>query len=146
MDFSQNNQYYKNTESIDKNTHDTSNNVFSDSIINDERYIFGNLFGYIPKKYIKYFNLVSMHLIFVAFFAFIYYKLLLNFNKHFFIPSGFPSSHFLNHKFLIALYMSINFQTTTAYVDLKCKSFLSRTVIVLQLIETFMITFLFLTV
>ena len=146
MDFSQNNQYSKNEESINKNTYTNSTNVFNDSIINDERYIFGNLFGYIPKKYIKYFNLVSMHLIFIALFALIYYKLLLNFNTHFFIPSGFPKSHFLNHKLLIAWYMSINFQTTTAYVDLKCKSFLSRTIIILQLIETFMITFLFLTV
>jgi hypothetical protein len=75
-----------------------------------------------------------------------YYTLLFDFDNNFFIQSGFPKGQFLNHLFAIAMFMSIQFETTTAYVDLKCKNFLSRTVLTVQTVMTFMITFLFLTV
>ena len=68
---------------------------------------------------------------------------MIDFYTHFFIPSDFKQEHFTNHKSMIALFMSINFQSTVAYVDLKCKSFLSRFIITLQIISTFAIAFLF---
>lgn len=105
--------------------------------------IFGNFFGLVPEKYVKYFNLFALQLTCTLIFAIIYYILLSDFDNNFFIQSGFPRSQFLNHKMWIALIMSINFQTTTAYVDLKCKNFLSRAIITLQIISTFAITFLF---
>ena len=76
-------------------------------------------------------------------FAGIYYLLLLDFDRNFFIQPGFPKKQFLDYKWGIALIMSINFQTTTAYVDLKCKNFLSRSVFALQIVAAFAITFLF---
>ena len=105
--------------------------------------IFGNFFGLVPDAYIKYFNLFALHLTSPLIFAVIYYILFLDFNKYFFIQSGFPKKEFLNHKTWIALIMSINFQTTTAYVDLKCKSFFPRVIITLQIISAFAITFMF---
>ena len=106
-------------------------------------FVFGDFFGLVPKDFEKYFNLFAFQLTCVIIFAIIYRILMINFYKHFFIPKEFDKDHFLTHKNWIALFMSINFQSTVAYVDLKCKSFLARFMIVLQIIATFAITFLF---
>ena len=105
--------------------------------------IFGDFFGIIPKSFVRFFNLFMFQITFVIIFAIIYRILMIDFYTHFFIPSDFKQEHFTNHKSMIALFMSINFQSTVAYVDLKCKSFLARFMIVLQIIATFAITFLF---
>jgi hypothetical protein len=107
-------------------------------------YVFGNFFGLIPKEFEKYFNLFAFQLTSIIIFTIIYRVLMIDFFKHFFIPKEFDKDHFLKHKTWIALFMSINFQSTIAYVDLKCRSFISRFVIILQIIATFAITFLFL--
>jgi hypothetical protein len=105
--------------------------------------IFGNFFGLVPEAYVKYFNLFALQITCTLIFAGIYYLLLLDFDRNFFIQPGFPKKQFLDYKWGIALIMSINFQTTTAYVDLKCKNFLSRSVFALQIVSAFAITFLF---
>ena len=105
--------------------------------------IFGNFFGLVPDAYVKYFNLFALQLTCTLIFTCIYYLLLLDFDRNFFIQQGFPKKQFLNNKLGIALIMAINFQTTTAYVDLKCKNFLSRSLIALQIVCAFAITFLF---
>ena len=105
--------------------------------------IFGDFFGIIPKRFVRLFNLFMFQITFVIIFAIIYRILMIDFYTHFFIPSDFKEEHFTNHKSMIALFMSINFQSTVAYVDLKCKSFLSRFIITLQIISTFAIAFLF---
>ncbi len=108
-------------------------------------FVFGNFFGLVPKGFEKYFNLFAFHLTSVIVFAIFYRILMIDFYKNFIIPKDFDfdHNHFINHKVMIALFMSINFQSTVAYVDLKCKSFLTRLVIILQIISTFAITFLF---
>jgi hypothetical protein len=127
-----------------------SNYVLNNKIIRDERFIFGNLFGIVSEKYIKYFNFACLQIIFVTIFALIYFVLLLNFNDHFFVPGDFPKEfikdYISKHKLFIAFYMSINFQTTMAYIDIKCKSYFCRVVIMFQLVQTVMLAFLFLTV
>jgi hypothetical protein len=105
--------------------------------------IFGDFFGIIPKSFVRFFNLFMFQITFVIIFAIIYRILMIDFYTHFFIPSDFKEEHFTNHKSMIALFMSINFQSTVAYVDLKCRSFLSRFIITLQIISTFGIAFLF---
>jgi hypothetical protein len=121
----------------DKNTKTQKPKLYEDACI------FGNFFGLVPDTYVKYFNLFALQLSSTLIFAIIYYILLVDFDDNFFIQSGFPRSQFVNHKMWIALIMSINFQTTTAYVDIKCKTFLSRAIITLQIVSTFAITFLF---
>jgi len=123
---------------------DKKNKKFKNYILKDSRFIFGNLNGIIEKNYVKYFNLICFEILFTFIFALIYYILLLDANRNFTIPKDFKPGHFLNHKLLTALYMSVNFQSTVAYVDLKCKSFLSRTIINLQIVETVTLALLFL--
>jgi hypothetical protein len=123
-----------------------TNNTVDKNVLNDERYIFGNLFGIIPDKYIKYFNLFLIHLVSTVFFGIIYYILLLDFNTYWFFPGELQKNQLFDHLGLAAFFLSIQFETTTAYVDLKCKHILPRCIINLQIIITFMITFLFLTV
>ena len=105
--------------------------------------IFGDFFGLVPPNYVKYFNLFALQMTCTLIFAVIYYILLCDFDNNFFIQPGFPKKQFLDYKWGIALIMSINFQTTTAYVDLKCKNFLSRSMFAIQIVCAFAITFLF---
>jgi hypothetical protein len=111
---------------------------------NDEINIFGNFFGLVSERYTKYFNLLSIQIICTLMFAIFYYILLCNFDYNYYTNEQFLKKQILNNKFLSALIISINFQTTTAYVDVKCKSLISRLLTVAQILATFLITFLFL--
>ena len=144
--------YYSNYSVIDTNTNTKPNTPTNNTKktkkktkpeIYEDFLIFGNFFGLVPDAYVKYFNLFALQLTCTLIFAGIYYLLLLDFDRNFFIQPGFPKKQFLDYKWGIALIMSINFQTTTAYVDLKCKNFLSRSVFALQIVSAFAITFLF---
>jgi len=143
--------YYSNYSVIDTNTHNTdeTNTVSKKATkkgkpkIYEDFMIFGNFFGLVPEAYVKYFNLFALQITCTLVFACIYYILLSDFDNNFFIQPGFPKKQFLDYKWGIALIMSINFQTTTAYVDLKCKNFLSRSLFALQIVCAFAITFLF---
>ncbi len=80
-------------------------------------------------------------------FGIIYYLLLLDFDTYWVFPNNLQKQHqVLDHLVLAAIFLSIQFETTTAYVDLKCKHILPRIIINLQTVMTFMVTFLFLTV
>ena len=135
-----------NTNNYDDDTTNTNSNKNTKTQkpkLYEDACIFGNFFGLVPDTYVKYFNLFALQISSTLIFAIIYYILLVDFDNNFFIQSGFPRSQFVNHKMWIALIMSINFQTTTAYVDIKCKNFLSRAIITLQIVSTFAITFMF---
>ena len=136
---------YTNTNNDDDDTTNTNSNKNTKKKpqLYEDACIFGNFFGLVPDSYVKYFNLFALQLSSTLIFAIIYYILLVDFDDNFFIQSGFQRSQFVNHKMWIALIMSINFQTTTAYVDIKCKNFLSRAIITLQIVSTFAITFMF---
>lgn len=105
---------------------------------------FREKFTFIPEKYLKYFVMLGLHLISIIFFMIVYYLMMLDFNRFYFIPEGFGEEHFKSYPLLIALFMSINFQTTTAYVDIKLKSLITRSFVMMQLCMTFIITFLIL--
>ena len=132
-----------NNTNTNNNDVNTTNNDKKKPKLYEDFCIFGNFFGLVPDTYVKYFNLFALQISSTLIFAVIYYILFLDFDKNFFIQDGFSRSQFVNHKMWIAIIMSINFQTTTAYVDLKCKNFLSRAIITLQIVSTFAITFLF---
>ncbi len=105
--------------------------------------IFGDFFGLIPKSFVRFYNLFMYQIFFVFIFFLIYRILMMDFHTHFIIPSDFKNENFTKHKSMIALFMSINFQSTVAYVDLKCRSFLARLIITLQIISTFAVAFMF---
>ena len=125
------------------NANTTESNQKEKPKIYEDFLFFGNFFGLVSEPYVKYFNLFALQITCTLVFTVIYYFLLRDFDNNFFIQQGFPKKQFLDYKWGIALIMSINFQTTTAYVDLKCKNFLSRSVITLQIVCAFAITFLF---
>ena len=153
---------YGNTNANVDNTANTNTNTNTNATINapttntntniqtnakpriyEDFLFFGNFFGLVPEAYVKYFNLFAIQICCTLVFAGIYYVLLCNFDKYFFIQEGFPKKQFLDNKLGIALIMSINFQTTTAYVDIKCKTFLSRSLFAFQIVCAFAIAFLF---
>jgi hypothetical protein len=116
--------------------------------IKNQLHVFGNFGGLVNQQYEHFSNLIAIQLCAVLFFALIYYLFMLDFNTFYIIPSDLmkvKKESYLNHKMLIAIFMSINFQTTTAYVDIMCKSIWVRSVITLQLVSTIIVTFLFLT-
>jgi hypothetical protein len=124
------------------------NSTNSTPNIKNELHVFGNFGGLVSEKYEHFSNLIALQICSVFLFATIYYILMLDFDRFYTVPNDlikFKKTHYLDHKLLIALFMSINFQTTTAYVDLKCKSVWTRLIIILQLLSTFTITFLFFT-
>jgi len=125
------------------NANTTESNQKEKPKIYEDFLFFGNFFGLVSEPYVKYFNLFALQIMCTLIFTVIYYFLLRDFDNNFFIQQGFPKKQFLDYKWGIALIMSINFQTTTAYVDLKCKNFLSRSIITLQIVCAFAITFLF---
>ena len=113
-------------------------------LLDDVRFFFGNCFGIIPDMYVKYYNLVLTEILCTLFFTLIYYYLLLDFHNNYWVPPGFNHAQFLENRLFYAFNMSLQFQTTTAYVTLNCKSLASRIVIIFQLFATFIITFTFL--
>ena len=131
-----------NTNTANNNTNTNTKKKTKPEIYEDFL-IFGNFFGLVPDNYVKYFNLFALQLTCTLIFAGIYYLLLLDFDRNFFIQPGFPKKQFLDYTIWISLIMSLNFQTTTAYVDLKCKNFLSRSLFAIQIVCSFAITFLF---
>ena len=131
-------------EKIDDEIEKVDNNV-ENILLQDKLYIFGNLNGLVSDKYVKYFNLIILQILSIITYTLIYRFLMIDFDANYFIPKEFDQEDFINNKFLIALFMSINFQTTTAFVDLKCKGIISKSIIILQLLTTILITFLFFT-
>ena len=146
-----NNNYNSNlatSENVDQNNQNQNKKKDNKKEDEDRLYkkvcIFGDLFGIIPKSFVRFYNLFMYQIVFVIIFAIIYRILMIDFNTHFLIPSDFKDVEiFSKHKSMIALFMSVNFQSTVAYVDLKCKSFISRFIITLQIASTFAIAFLF---
>jgi hypothetical protein len=116
--------------------------------IKNELHFFGNFGGLVNEKYEHFSNLIALQISCVFLFAFIYYIFMLDFNKYYIIPNDLKSvgkELYFKHKLLVAFFMSINFQTTTAYVDIKIKSIWVRLIVTLQLLSTFVITFLYFT-
>jgi len=137
--------YNNNTVTTDTTkTNEPNANTKGKTKLYEDFCVFGNFFGLVPDRYEKYFNLFAFQITSTLTFAIIYYILLMDFDNHFFTQAGYSKHQFLDHIISVAIFMSINFQTTTAYVDIKCKSFLSRVIINLQIVSTFAITFLFL--
>lgn len=137
-----------NNEKYPSNYSKSANNIIRTDITNsiaDERLFLGNFFGLFPEKYLKFFNFLFAQIFCTLFFALIYYTfMVVDYKNNFFVQQGYKDSDFLNHNWLIALIMSINFQTGVAYVDLKIKSILIRLLVTMQTIISCLLAFLFL--
>jgi hypothetical protein len=116
------------------------------TVFKDARFIFGDMNGLIKQNYVKYFNLVCFEFLFTIIFAILYYLLLLNSNKHFIVPSYLHTRGIFDNRLLIALFISLNFQSTVANVYVKCNDLLSVCLINLQIFETMFLALLFIIV
>lgn len=113
--------------------------------ITDERLFLGNFFGLFPEKYLKFFNFLFAQIICTLSFAFIYYMFMVfDYKNNFFVQPGYKKTDFLKNPIFVAIIMSINFQTTVAYVDIKIKSVMMRFLVTLQTIIACLLAFLFL--
>ena len=66
---------------------------------------------------------------------------MLDFDKHWFAPSGYTKKYWLDNKVLASFFISFNFETGVAYVDIKCKNQISRSIIMIQIAASYLITF-----
>ena len=86
-------------------------------------------------------NFLLTHLCSILIFASIYYYLLCNIDEHFLIVNkDMKKSYYTDNKILNAFFISINLETSTGYIDLNTKSILSRSICMLQMCITLLIT------
>jgi|LauGreDrversion4_2_1035121.scaffolds.fasta_scaffold573690_2 hypothetical protein len=131
-------------KNIEYNFQSDSKQIYNSISLDNKMLInfFHKMFPRIQEKYLKYFVMLFLHISSIILFALIYYLMMLDFDTYYFIPKDFEPEHFKRFPLIIALFMSINFQTTTAYVDLKMRSIIARCFVMLQLCMSFIITFL----
>ena len=75
---------------------------------------------FIFNKNISYF--IISHLSSCLFFALIYNKLFDNIDKHYITNIKISNEEYLKNRYINSLYLSINMQTTTGYVDFNLRS------------------------
>lgn len=90
---------------------------------------------------VRYTYIVIYHFISTILFSFIYYYLMLDFDTYWFAPAGYTKKYWLDNKLLTSFYISLNFETGVAYVDIKCKDQISRSIIMIQIAASYLITF-----
>lgn len=80
------------------------------------------------------------HIFCILFFAFIYYCLFNDPEENFILNSSITKEEYLNNKIINSLYLSVNMQTTTGYLDFYVKSPIARLVSMVQLFLSLAIT------
>ena len=93
---------------------------------------------FIFNKNISYF--MFSHLITCLIFAIIYNKLFDNIDKHFIMNSSITKEEYMKNKSINSLYLSINMQTSTGYVDVALRSPLIKLIAGCQLLISLFIS------
>jgi hypothetical protein len=127
------------------NTDPNSVDAELQEILSDQRFIFGNFGGLIRKPYIKYCNLIALEIISILIFAFIYFPLLLKYDKFLLKDDNITKGGYLIMAWR-ALLHSINYQATANYTPISFTHIVVQSVITLQLSLSLLLVFLFLTV
>jgi hypothetical protein len=89
-------------------------------------------------KNLSYF-LIS-HLLCCLLFSLIYYKLFDNIDKHYIRNININKEEYLKNKWTNSLYLSINMQTTTGYVDFNLRSPTIKFIVSIQLLLSLFIS------
>ena len=63
----------------------------------------------------------------------IYYYFFLDIDKHYILNSNITKNEYLKNKMINSLYLSVNLQTTTGYVDFYVKSTIAKLITSIQL-------------
>ena len=84
-------------------------------------------------------NFFITHLVSIFLFAICYYILLNNIDEHFFVNEELKS-FYTDNTVLNAIFISINLESSTGYLDIFSKSVLSRSICTIQLFISLLIT------
>ena len=85
-------------------------------------------------------NMALTHFAIFIFFAAIYYKLFDNATYHYVLNSAIPQEEYLKNKLVNSLYLSMNLQSTTGYVEFSLRSPLARLLGMIQLFISLIVT------
>jgi Trk-type K+ transport system membrane component len=85
-------------------------------------------------------NMFITHFVLTIIFTIIYVILFNNPDKHYLLNSNIPKEEYLKNKVLNSLYLSVNLQTTTGYVDFNLRSPLARLFGLIQLFISLIVT------
>lgn len=92
-------------------------------------------------KYINELNyFIFTHTLCILFFSCIYYYLFFNIKKHYILNNNISEDEYLDNKIINSLFLSINMQTTTGYVDFNARSFIAKLITLTQLFLSLFIT------
>lgn len=80
------------------------------------------------------------HLVSILLFTIIYHYLFSDAEKHYILNSNISKEEYLKHKWINSLYLSVNMQTTTGYVDFNVRSPLARLIALIQLFVSLLVT------
>ena len=88
------------------------------------------------------------HMVSIIIFAIIYYILFNNIDKHYILNSNISKEDYQQNKLINSLFLSVNMQTSTAYVDFNVKSSIARLTTMCQLFLSLLISggFVFITI
>ena len=76
---------------------------------------------------------IISHSISIILFSMIYYYFFLDIDKHYILNSNITKNEYLKNKMINSLYLSVNMQTTTGYVDFYVKSPIAKLITSFQL-------------
>ncbi len=80
------------------------------------------------------------HFVCIIIFTIIYYYLFNNAEKHYLLNSNISKEEYLKHTWLNSIYLSVNMQTTTGYVDFNVRSPLAKIIAITQLFISLLVT------
>lgn len=86
-------------------------------------------------------HLITSHIFCILFFTLIYSWLFNNFDIHYYIlNNSMYKDDYIKNKMINSLYLSVNIQTTTAYVDFNVKSSIAKLIVLVQQFLSLIIT------
>ena len=83
---------------------------------------------------------IISHLISILFFTGIYYYLFFDMDKHYSLNKNTSKQEYLDNQFINSLYLSVNMETTTAFMDFNIKSPIGKLVTIIQLFLSLIIS------
>ena len=83
---------------------------------------------------------IISHLICILFFAGIYYYLFFDMDKHYSLNKNTSKQEYLDNQLINSLYLSVNMETTTAFMDFHIKSPIGKLIIMIQLFLSLIIS------
>ena len=85
-------------------------------------------------------NFVFTHIIFIIIYAIIYYYYFSNMDYHYNLNNNISKKEYEENKLINSLFLSVNLETTTGYLDFHAKSSIAKLTVLSQLIISIIIS------